>query len=275
MKSLKYKIFSELRNFTKRKANNKAELAIVNECKELKNKLVKQGKQDEAKEIWVLENTYVAQNMYIKFTKLIRKEKFYEAWCLLEQCEIKILNLKKHFPPDLSKETYFDFLCHQVPMWQKIFPYRIFNSTEFIERKIKCSSCGQIITARNFCGHQIGEIYDGEMCYRIIEDFEIVGFALVKNPVNKMNVIFESDGSGKRVDHYDYKCIRMISNVFPSYFYWWEINKTFDWHDRSAFSDTLPNDLCPCGSERTFSICCASKSIVTTPHIEIIPLRKC
>jgi len=275
MTSLKFELIAELKLFTRKKTNEKRQAKYLQACKTLKSRLVSQGKQAEAKEIWCLENALLAQNMYIKFINLLRREKFYKAWCLLEQCEITLGNLKRHFPQMLSQEFYLDFLYHQVPLWQKVFPYRIFNSTEFLEKKILCSTCKSPITPRKFCGHEKGEIYDGEICYRIIEDYEIVGFAMVKNPVNKYSVPFKTDENGKTVDHYDYKCIKMIIRELPTLFYWWEINKTFDWHRRTDFTETLPDDICPCGADRLFKDCCSSKPAILTPHIEIVPLRKC
>ncbi|MFZ8715467.1 nucleic acid-binding protein, partial [Enterobacter kobei] len=273
MTSLKYELMSELKQFTRRKTNEKREARILQACKDLKTRFVNQGKQDEAKNIWCLENALLAQNMYIKFINLLYREKFYKAWCLLEQCEIKLENLKRHFPQTLCQEVYLDFLYHQVPLWQKVFPYRIFNSTEYLEKKIVCSTCKSPITPRNFCGHDKGEIYDGEICYRIIEDFEIIGFAMVKNPVNKYGVPFKKDENGKTIDQYNYKCVKMILRELPSLFYWWEINKKFDWHHRSEFHNTAPEDHCPCGADRIFKDCCSHKPVILTPHIEIVPLR--
>lgn len=274
MKQVKSKLMKELGEFSKIKRSIKKESIFLKECLSLKEYFVKNNRQEEAKDIWVLEHIYIAQNKFLSFVKLIRKEKYYDAWGQLERCEIELLNLDKHIPKEYVVNTYFDFLKYQVPRWQKIFPYKIFASSEFLEKEIRCSICDAIITPRRFCGHIKGEIYNGEMCFRIITKADLIGVAMVKNPVNKFCVLFKQNENGDRYDHYDYKVVKFLVNTLPSLFYWWDLNESVDLHPRSEFLLNRADDFCPCDSEKKFIDCCYYKEIITTPHIEIIPIRK-
>jgi len=40
------------------------------------------------------------------------------------------------------------------------------RSLHVATRKMSCSICGTPMTPRNSCSHEVGEIYDGEMCSR-------------------------------------------------------------------------------------------------------------
>ena len=45
-------------------------------------------------------------------------------------------------------------------------------SPEILEKKVRCNICNSIVSMRNHCGHLIGEIYNGELCVRSVEDME-------------------------------------------------------------------------------------------------------
>ncbi|EEZ42456.1 nucleic acid-binding protein [Photobacterium damselae] len=266
-------IKASLVNFSKRRHTRQNEAIFLKKIENVRLRLVEGGLQEDAKELWILKTIYLAQNNYIDFISLLKKKKYYEAWCVLERCEINLKNLMKHIPNEYIEQLHVDFLVHQVPLWQEVYPYKIFASSEFLEKKIRCSECKQLITPRSSCSHLVGEVYNGKLCYRIIEDMEILGIAMVPNPVQKICVPFKKSENGEDVAHYNYQPLDMIVDGLPTLFYWWEINHTIDMQPRSNFDHMETNELCPCGSGRQFIICCSSKEFVLTPHKEIVPLK--
>src|SRR4051812_6647847 len=86
--------------------------------------------------------------------------------------------------------------------WQSLFPYKVFLSPEMVFRA-ECSICGCTIQPRRPCGHIVGEIYKGEPCLRVIKSIDqVLGIALVTNPVQKYSVVFMHDpATGKSHDH--------------------------------------------------------------------------
>jgi hypothetical protein len=67
--------------------------------------------------------------------------------------------------------------------------------------KKKCSVCDKDVSIRNPCGHFVGEIYNGEMCFRIVTEVKVLGMSLVENPGNKFYVMFiQDEKTGKQTD---------------------------------------------------------------------------
>jgi len=158
----------------------------------LKIQFLAKNEQDNAKKIWIYQTIIEVHTVYREvFTQLKNKE-YYSGWRNLEKIEIILGSLKKHF--QYNKEQYFLWYIEKaVKNLQVIFPYRLFASTEILKKKKKCSVCEKELFIRNPCGHIVGEIYNGEMCYRIVTESEVLGISLVENPGNKYAVMFLKD----------------------------------------------------------------------------------
>ncbi|MBU2540924.1 MAG: SEC-C domain-containing protein [Candidatus Omnitrophica bacterium] len=233
---------------------------------ELKRGFVATNKQDEAKEVWCYEQTINAQKNFMEAYKALKQEKFYEAWCILEKCEIALLYLKPHFYQRFS-EYSLDFIENHARMLQSLYPYKLFISPEMLIHHYKCSICDQRVVLRNPCRHEVGEIYNGEMCVRIIDGIEFLGSAFVTNPVQKYSVPFLTDQqTGKTVDPYNYNLVKFLIEKLSTPFDDWSLKWTKKLHPHSKFKHLSRNDKCPCASGKKYKQCCLNKKGVLMDH---------
>lgn len=257
---------------TGNKRDSKETEEIKKKLAEIKNLAVHRGNQDIAKDIWCLEQILKIQELYLIAFEVLKQEKFYDAWCELEQCEIKITHLSRHFQIDKEIKDYgLTFIKKKVKQLQELFPYKWFMSPEFVVLDQKCNICNTSISLRKTCGHVIGEIYDGKSCCREITNGKMVGVALTENPRNKYAVPFSKDSkTGKQIDNFDYTFLKYLISVVQSPFDKWSYSWTKIRHPHSRFKEIGKNDLCPCESGKKYKKCCLSEDGVLRPHLEFI-----
>lgn len=261
-------LITHLKNFKIRKYNKTSEDKLINNV----NMRIKQAviKKNEflANHLWMLKSLYLAQNYYLQFIESLYKKKFYEAWLILERCEITINNLNRHINEEVAEKYYFYFLKFQVPKWQELFPYNLFISPEFIHKKVKCSICKKYITPRSSCNHIVGGLYWGEICYHIIEQLELISTAIVKNPVMKGNVI---DPYGKNKN---FSGLEHIFSTLPTPFHYWDIDYQKEFIPSEYIIQSNPYMMCPCDSGISYLLCCQGKKGCLIPHYHIIPYNQ-
>lgn len=239
---------------------------------EWKRKSVESGTQDEAKRIWCLEQVLIIQKTYLEVFLKLKNGEYYEAWCSLEQIELKLKFLTPHQDFILGDKSSYklDFIGEHVERYQGLFPYKIFMSPEFLEEETLCSTCNKRISIRKPCGHKLGEIYDGEQCSRIVTKCKVLGMAFVTNPVQKYSVGFPIDPKSKgkidQIDPYDYTLPRYLMKRLEAPFDGWEVEWTKRRHPHSRYRDIGRNDPCPCESKRKYKKCCLNGEGVLRPH---------
>lgn len=235
-----------------------------------KEKLVKLNKQQKAKEIWICQRIIEIHQLYRNAFKLLKSKSYYESWCLLEKIEITIKGLKRHFKYKKS-EFFLWNIEKSVTNLQVIFPYRLFASSEILKKKKECSICNQEISIRNPCGHIIGEIYNGEMCQRIVTEAEILGISLVENPGNKYAVMFLTDEkTGKQIDQYNYQTIDYLFCHINSPYEIWDLEVSEREIKKGDYKNIGRNDKCSCNSGKKFKKCCGLRIGEKYPHYEFI-----
>jgi len=225
--------------------------------------------QAKAKETWAYRQILEIQRLYLKAYSQLKEYEFYRAWCTLEQCELAINQLCPHYEIEDNDEFSICFIQIHVEKYQSIFPYKIFMSPEILEKEKKCNICGQTVSIRNPCGHEVGEIYNGEMCIRVVTDCEFLGLAIVESPLQKYSVGFLVDPeTGKSKDHYNYAVVKYLIDRLISPFDAWTPHHTKVRHPHSKFLGIGRNSKCPCGSGKKYKKCCLTEVGVLMPHIE-------
>lgn len=252
-------------NFTKRDSR-----ALLKFLAIIKDKAVKSNKQRIAKEIWCFEQMIQIQDDFIESYFQMKSGEFYKAWCTLEQIEIALNSLIPHIN-NISDQFYMAFIEKHTAQLQSLFPYKLFLSPEFIELEKKCNICNKTIAIRNPCSHRVGEIYNGELCVRIVTNLELLGIGMVFKPTQKFAVPFILDSeTNEPEDHYDYSIVNALIKRLYSPFHAWYVNWTMRRHPHSKFSHIGGDSLCPCESGKKYKDCCLDKSGVIRPHVEFM-----
>jgi len=259
------KYLKELKNRT----NPKEEYEKYSKfLKDLKQKYVINNNQKQAKRIWCLEQILDIQNEYLFSYDDLKNYRFYDAWVKFEQIEIKLSNLKRHFKEKINN-FYIKQIEEYTKKFQSLYPYKFFLSTGMVVKEKICSICGKRVNLRNHCGHEVGEIYNGEMCCRIINHIEtITDVSLVESPVHKYAVAFF--GTKGNLDSYNYAALKYLIKHLESPFEKWNYELTTKRHPHEFFPNLNPNDNCPCNSGKKYIDCCKSEVGILMPHYQFI-----
>ena len=231
--------------------------------KEKKEGALKDLDPKEAKHIWCLEQVLFIQDIYYGAFKLLKQREYYKAWCEFEKIEDMYYSLIKHL--QYAEESFrLDMAIKHVKQFQLVYPYKLFFSPEYIILEEECSICGRKLNIRNFCGHEVGEVYNGEMCYRTVTRADVVSISIVPNPVQKYSVLFTDGG-----DNYDYSILKYLAECLQSPYHGWHMIWTKIRHPHSIFKDILPESPCPCESSKQYKDCCLNEEGVLRPHCDI------
>lgn len=263
-------IVDYLKNIKERDTTSQRVSEVNESLKRIKDGFVGENNQREAKIIWCFEQILKIQDAYLKAYQQMKQEDFYEAWCTLEQCESELGSLTPHF--SISDDAYFlSFINKHIKQYASLFPYKVFMSPEILHIATDCNICGKKVSIRKPCGHEVGEIYNGEMCIRIVTKMEFLGMSFVESPLQKYSVPFMTDEkTGKTVDHYNYALVSYLIKRLQSPFDSWDVHWTKKRHPHSKFKNVGRNDKCPCGSEKKYKNCCLKESGVLMPQCEFI-----
>jgi hypothetical protein len=234
----------------------------------LKREAVAAGNQPRAKDIWCLGQALVVQEHYLRAFNHLKEGAFYQAWCALEETELALANLERHDTTSWA-DFRLDFIQVHTAKWQSLFPYKMFLSPEFLQTEKLCSICQRPVLPRSFCGHRVGDIYDGEMCYRTVTKLEVLGISMVDKPVQKYSVLFLGDDkTGKQQDHYNYALVEYPIKALRKPFDPWDVERTSRRQPHSRYRDVGRNDPCPCDSGKKYKKCCLSETGVLRPHFQ-------
>ncbi len=255
---------------TRNHDHNQIEELFLN-LKRIKSDAVVNDNQSMAKKIWIYEQIVKVQNLYLKAFQELKADDYYKAWCTLGTCELELRFLARHHQI-LNNDCYsLDFIQKHVKKYQSIFPYKAFGSIEILDLEKKCTICGQKISIRKPCGHEVCEIYNGEMCAREVTNAKYLGVALVESPLNRYAVPFLIDPKTKQtIDHYNYATIKYLVRKLQSPFDTWDVNFTKRLYPHSKFKTIGRNDQCPCNSGKKYEKCCLQKRGVELQHVEFI-----
>lgn len=243
---------------------------LLDEIQLIKEEYVNENNQGEAKKLWCFQTIVSIHKDYNNAFNLLVQKKYYEAWCQLEKIEITFHSLKQHLQFN-NNEYLLNFIEKTVRNLQIIYPYKLFGSSEIVKKKAKCGICGKPISIRTNCGHEVGEIYDGEMCYRIITEADVLGLALVENPENKYSVLFTKDSkTGKQIDQYNYNALDYLFEHIKSPYELWELKVTQKLKSHDHYKDIGRNDKCPCNSKLKYKNCCLKNEGVKYLHYEFL-----
>lgn len=213
----------------------------------LKKNAVNSSDQLNAKVAWCFETIGEIQDKFVEIYIHFINGEFYKGWCLLERCGILIGFLDHHFHEN-NHEFGIEHIRIHTKNFQSLFPYKYFISPEFISQH-RCSVCRELITPRNQCEHEVGEIYDGEMCHKVVENIEFLGAAIVNNPVQKYSVINH--------ENCDYEPIKYLIKRLSSPWSTWTYTKSIKLVP--IYENIGRNELCLCGSGLKYKKCCLRK----------------
>lgn len=222
--------------------------SLSNELAAAKERAVAAKDEHRAKVCWCLQEIEKAQSHYLTGFNGAKRDEFYGFWQQLEQVELALHFLRRHFPTARS-EYGLRHLQDHIPRFQALYPYLLFMSPGMIVKAEKCSICEAPITIRGGCGHEIGDVYRGEMCSRIITDIDLLEISLVETPVQKYSVPFGPDIS------YEYGAVHYVIRGLTSPWHEWTYSMQFPDALPEPYPGTPELSPCPCGGRLSYRNC--------------------
>jgi hypothetical protein len=218
-----------------------------------KKRAVANADERMAKVCWCLEQIARAQDHFVGGFQQAKRDEFYGFWQALEQAELALHFLKRHYPIS-DKQFGLAHIASHTPRFQDLFPYMIFLSPGMVVEAAECSVCRAPITIRGGCGHEIGEVYRGEMCSRMITKVEMLEVSMVENPVQKYSVPFGPDVT------YDYGGVRYVVLGLRSPWHPWSYTAAYPDAVNPPFPGAPEQLPCPCGGRLSYRNCCLQKA---------------
>jgi len=220
----------------------------IDSISELKKKAVQLQDEEIANLLFVYSQIALVQSNYVSAFELIKyHNEHHKAWMIFDQIETA-LNLLSGVYYYSSNAFQLEFIENKVRKFMLLFPYVLFLSRGMIVKKNRCSICGQLFSIRKRCEHKIGQLYMGEMCYRIVEDFDPLEFSIVKNPVDKYSVVMPTDRK------YNYVLLDYLIDKITFPYDEWEVEVACEMLPEYKYIGR--NDKCPCQSEKKYKHCC-------------------
>jgi hypothetical protein len=203
---------------------------------------------------------------YSEYWDKVTTHDFVASWNILQDIQDGLRVLKRHCGE--YQKIRLGIIENQAVTIEKLYPYKVFASAEFVLSDVTCSICGKNIESLE-CPHIKGELYDGEIAYGIVGKIETVNaMALVDHPQDK-------------------RCVVSIMNTeenFSAVAYLAELmnrQRISPWHIFGVKQTTRKkpivelgklddHDNCPCGSGKYYKDCCLKVGYVEVPHMEIL-----
>jgi len=229
---------------------------------QLKREAVSANDQMTAKAVWCLETIGQIQSLFeTSFSDLVEDD-FENAWIGLDRAETEIYLLDRHFAEE-TEEFGIEHVRIHAKQFQELYPVKWGISPGYLRTDIRCSICNARWTLRNRCLHKLGEIYDGDMCGKVIHGLEFLHIALVENPAQKYSVIFPNGN-----DDYRFQLVKYVVDGLKSPWACWSYQREERRKHHPVFANVGRNHPCPCGSFQKYKHCCLKKELVM-PHFQI------
>ena len=229
---------------------------------DIKEKAVSSGDQLTAKAVWCLETIGHIQDHFVSVFLQLRAGEYEEAWNLLERCENEIAFLDRHFTEE-GNEFGVEHARVRTKQLQDLYPLTLAFSPALLLKEVRCSICDTKLTLRSRCDHVSSEIYDGEMCGRVVTSAELLHLALVTNPVQKFSFIFPEGGNDR-----PFRPIKELAIAIGSPWRRWSYYREERRQFHPDFKGIGRNERCPCSSGAKYKCCCLGKEKVY-PHFVI------
>ena len=184
-------------------------------------------------------------------------EKTYkDSWFILQDC-LDEARLVGEFV-DIRDRKEIPEIVDILLKYEKLYPYKVFVSSEYVISKSHCSICGKSMQSLA-CPHRKGKIYWGDFAVEVIDEIkEIQAVCLVTHPEDKRCIIeFQEDNDVpekekfKKLDEF----VKLKINPLQNF----EIETKIERRRNTKIQKVNRNDLCPCGSGKKFKKCCINK----------------
>lgn len=228
------------------------------ECKKLfdiiKNIAIEEKNEKLANAQLIFKNYFLVFCNLASYFKLLQEQHYKLSWNALQDCLDDLKFVGKYLELDSRKEIpdIYDLL----KCYEKLYPYTVFISSEYIISKSHCSICGKSMQSLS-CPHIKGNLYWGEIAVEHIDEIqEFQAACLVSHPEDKRCIIELSDDN--RTESEKFKKLEQFLALKLPFLQQFTITSRIETRQRNDIIKVGRNELCSCGSGKKFKKCCGN-----------------
>lgn len=228
------------------------------ECKKLfdviKSTAIEEKNEKLANAQLIFKNYFLVFCNLASYFKLLQEQHYKSSWNALQDCLDDLKFVGKYLELDSRKEIpdIYDLL----ECYEKLYPYTVFTSSEYIISKSHCSICGKSMQSLS-CPHIKGNLYWGEIAVEHIDEIqEFQAVCLVKHPEDKRCIIELSDDN--RTESEKFKKLEQFIALKLPFLQQFTIISQIETRQRNDIIKVGRNEPCSCGSGIKFKKCCGN-----------------
>lgn len=228
------------------------------ECKKffdvIKSTAIEEKNEKLANAQLIFKNYFLVFCNLASYFKLLKEQHYKSSWNALQDCLDDLKFVGKYLELDSRKEIpdIYDLL----ECYEKLYPYTVFTSSEYIISKSHCSICGKSMQSLS-CPHIKGNLYWGEIAVEHIDEIqEFQAVCLVKHPEDKRCIIELSDDN--RTESEKFKKLEQFIALKLPFLQQFTITSQIETRQRNDIIKVGRNEPCSCGSGIKFKKCCGN-----------------
>lgn len=200
----------------------------------------------------------------------LQNKEYRESWNRLQDClgNAKHLGRFIELPERLEVPDIIDLLIS----YEKLYPFNIFSSSEYVVSKSHCSICGKSMLGLD-CPHIKGNLYWGEVAIEVIDEIATLqAICIVKNPEDKRCILESQDDT--ITDEIKFKKIDKFFELKAPLLQIFRIEENIEIRRDSSIQEVGRNAPCSCGSGKKFKKCCYNKMYYKHLILRYVPVKK-
>lgn len=204
----------------------------------------------------------------LRYFVMLEKRQYKDSWGKLQDCldAIKYIGHFTEIDDRLELNNLYDLLVQ----YEKLYPYKIFASSEYVISKSHCSICGKSMQSLD-CPHIKGELYWGEPAIECIDQIDYFqAVCIVSHPEDKRCVMELSDDT--RSEKEKFLMLDQYLELKQPYLQKVTIKGIKEQRIREDIEIVGRKQPCPCGSGKRFKHCCGKNMYYEHTRYVVTPL---
>lgn len=208
---------------------------------------------------------------FAKYHQSLFDGKYKDSWNYLQDC-LDIAKAVGKFL-DIEERREVPAIVEILLQYEKMYPYNVFCSSEYIVSKSHCSICGKSMQSLD-CAHRKGKLYWGDVAVEMIDEIrKIQAVCLVSHPEDKRCII-ETKEQANLPEQERFKKLHDFLEMKINPLQFFDIHSKIERRRDWQIPKMNRNDMCFCGSGNKFKNCCIDKMYYNHERIIISPLWK-
>lgn len=237
--------------------------------KSVKDVAIRNGDEKLANSQKVYEFYFKFFATFARYHQSLLDEKYKASWDYLQDC-FDLANAVCKFVM-INERREIPSIVAILSQYEKLYPYNVFFSSEYVVSKSHCSICGKSMQSLD-CAHRKGELYWGEVAVEVIDEIkEMQAVCLVSHPEDKRCIV-ETKAQQNMPVKERFKILNDFLELKVNPLRFFDIYKKTEHRRNLQIQKLNRNDICLCGSGKKFKNCCMDKMYYDYERILISPL---